>query len=134
MRIGIIGGGTIARLFLEHIAKGDLGDASVAVILGREGSARTQALAGQHGVKLVTAIEELIAQRPEAVIEAASHESVRAYGERVLDAGIALVVLSAGVMSDDALRGRLEAASLRRRALLHVPSGVSVAWMRLRRR
>lgn len=123
MRIGIIGGGTIARLFLEHIAKGDLGDASVAVILGREGSARTQALAGQHGVKLVTAIEELIAQRPEAVIEAASHESVRAYGERVLDAGIALVVLSAGVMSDDALRGRLEAASLRRRALLHVPSG-----------
>jgi aspartate dehydrogenase len=123
MRVGIIGGGTIARLFLEHIAKGDLGDAEVAVILGRQGSERTRALALQYGVKQVSTVDELIAAAPEAVIEAASHESVRAYGERVLDAGIALVVLSAGVLSDDALRARLEAASLQRRALLYVPSG-----------
>ncbi len=29
MRVGIIGGGTIARLFLEHIQRGELGDARV---------------------------------------------------------------------------------------------------------
>ncbi len=35
MRVAIIGGGTIARLFLEHIRCGDLGAAEVVAIVGR---------------------------------------------------------------------------------------------------
>ena len=35
MRIGIIGGGVIARLFLERIQRGDMGDAHVVAIQGR---------------------------------------------------------------------------------------------------
>ncbi len=35
MRVAIIGGGTIARLFLEHIKRGDMGDAEVVAIVGR---------------------------------------------------------------------------------------------------
>ena len=35
MRVGIIGGGSIARLFLEHIRRGDLGRVRVVVIAGR---------------------------------------------------------------------------------------------------
>jgi predicted dinucleotide-utilizing enzyme len=35
MRVGIIGGGTIARIFLEHIRRGELGAARVVAIAGR---------------------------------------------------------------------------------------------------
>lgn len=123
MRIGIIGGGTIARLFLTHIARGDLGDARVVAILGRAGSERSRVLAGEYDVALVATIDALIAERPAVVIEAASHESVQTHGESVLAAGIGLIVLSAGAMADDALRARLEAAAKRTGALLYVPSG-----------
>ena len=40
MRVGIIGGGTIARLVLEHVRAGDLGEASLIGLLGRTKSAR----------------------------------------------------------------------------------------------
>lgn len=123
MRVGIIGGGTIARLFLAHIAKGDLGDAQIVGILGRETSTRSRALAKEYGVSYVTDIDALIAERPAAVVEAAGHASVRDNAEAVLTAGIDLIVLSGGALADDELRGRLEAAARATGALLYVPSG-----------
>ncbi len=123
MRIGIIGGGTIARLFLEHIAKGELGDAQVVAILGRDESARSRALASQYSVSFVTDVGALIAARPAAVVEAAGHACVQDHAEALLAAGISLIVLSAGAMADDALRARLEAAARASGAMLYVPSG-----------
>lgn len=123
MRIGIIGGGTIARLFLKHIASGDLGDARVVAILGREGSERSRALAAEYGIELAVRVDTLLAAQPTVVVEAAGHEALRAYAERVLTAGVDLIVLSAGAMADDALRNRLEAAARASGALLYVPSG-----------
>ena len=123
MRIGIIGGGTIARLFLDHIARGDLGDARVVAILGREASERSRALAAEYGVEFVSTLDRLLETGPQVIVEAAGHEALRSHGERVLDAGVDLIVLSAGAMADDALRERLEAAARARRALLYVPSG-----------
>ena len=112
MRIGIIGGGTIARLFLEHIAKGDLGDAQVVAILGRQASERCAALAAQFAVNLVTDTGQLIAARPAVVVEAAGHASVGEHAEALLAAGIGVIVLSAGALADDGLRHRLEAAAV----------------------
>ncbi|MDP2705978.1 MAG: hypothetical protein Q8O70_00530 [Burkholderiales bacterium] len=50
MRVAIIGGGTIARLFLEHIKRGDLGDAEVVAIAGRSNVSRGKPLAAEFGV------------------------------------------------------------------------------------
>lgn len=123
MRVGIVGGGSIARLFLENIARGELGDARVVSILGREGSARTAALCAEFGVPLARDLDALIAAGPQVVVEAATHAWVEAGAERVLAAGIPLIVLSCGAMADDALRGRMEAAARASGALLYVPSG-----------
>jgi len=57
------------------------------------------------------------------VVEAASHEAVREYGEPLLRKGVALIVLSCGALCDDALRRKLERAAERSGALLSVPSG-----------
>jgi aspartate dehydrogenase len=123
MHVGIIGGGTIARLVLEHIKTGALRDSSVSAIMGRSVSSRGRGLASEYGVPYVTTLEKLIATRPEVVIEAASHDAVRDHVERLLASGIAVIVLSGGALADDSLRERLEAAARGSGALLYVPSG-----------
>ena len=123
MRVGIIGGGTIARLFIEHIRRGDLGRSRVVAIAGRNDRSRGKLLAKAYRVPFVTGLKALLAKKPEVVVEAASHEAVREYGEPLLRKGISLIVLSCGALCDDGLRRRLERAAARRGALFSVPSG-----------
>ena len=123
MRVAILGGGTIARLFLEHIRRGDLGDAEVVAIVGRSEQSRGKQLAAEFGVAFVTTLGELLTHRPDVVVEAASHEAVRLYCDTLLDAGVAVIVLSGGALCDDKLRARLEASAIKNDALLYVPSG-----------
>jgi aspartate dehydrogenase len=123
MRVAIIGGGTIARLFLEHIKRGDLGDAEVVAIVGRDGESRGKPLAHEYGIALVTSLAELLKHKPDVVVEAAGHDAVREFCGPLLDAGIAVVVLSGGALCDDKLRTALEASANKNRALLYVPSG-----------
>jgi len=123
MRIGIIGGGVIARLFLEHVARGDMGAARVVAIQGRSPASRGKPLAEQYDVPFVTSLDALIAERPDVVIEAASHDAVREFARPLLKQGIPVIILSGGALCDDALRARLEAAAAKYKALLYVPSG-----------
>ncbi len=123
MRIGIIGGGVIARLVLEHLRDGALGDVQVVAIAGRGLQSKGKPLAESFGIPFVVGLEALAAEKPEAVVEAASHEAVREYGEALLSRGVSFVALSGGALCDDALRDRLERAAAQHRALLYVPSG-----------
>ena len=123
MRVGIIGGGTIARLLLERIRAGELGAAQVVAVVGRSDASRGKPLSAAFDVPFVVGIDGLLACRPEVVIEAASHEAVRVFGPALLSAGVTLIVLSAGALAEDALRETLERAAAEHGALLYVPSG-----------
>jgi aspartate dehydrogenase len=123
MRIGIIGGGVIAKLFCEHVKRGDMGEAQVVAIVGRSDASKGKPLAASYGVPFVTSREDLLAAQPEVVIEAAGHEAVRDWGEALLARRIAFIVLSGGALCDDALRAKLEAAARDNHTLLYVPSG-----------
>jgi aspartate dehydrogenase len=124
LRIALIGGGTIARLLLEQVRAAQLGRFEVAALMGRAGGApRARSLAGEFSVKYVERREALVAAKPQAVIEAASHQAVREHLVALLDAGIGVVVLSAGALIDDALRRAAEQAAARSGALMYVPSG-----------
>ena len=124
MRVALLGGGSIARLFLDHIRRGDLGpDVEVVAVAGRSTASRGHALAGEYGVSFVIDLESLIAQRPDVVVEAASHDAVRVYCGPLLEKGVAVIVLSGGALCDDDLRARLERAAKASGALLYVPSG-----------
>lgn len=123
MRVGIIGGGTIARLFLEHIRRGELGRARVVAIAGRSERSRGRNIAADFRVPFVIGPKALLAKKPDVAVEAASHDAVREYGEALLKKGVALIVLSGGALCDDALRKKLERAAARSGALLSVPSG-----------
>lgn len=121
MRVAVLGGGTIARLLLEH--RTELPGTELFAIAGRSDASRGKALAAQFGLAYVVGREALLAQRPEAVVEAASHEAVREHLVALLDAGVGVIVLSAGALADDALRQAAERAAVRTGALFYVPSG-----------
>jgi len=123
MRIGIIGGGVMGRLFLNYIRAGELPGAQVVAVAGRNAQSKGRALADEFQVPFTTGIPALLAQKPEVVIESAGHDAVREYGEAVLTQGVDFIVLSGGVLADDALRARLEQAAAKNDALLYVPSG-----------
>lgn len=123
MRVGIIGGGTIARLLLEHVRRGDLGRWQVVAVAGRGDRSRGRALAKEFRVPYVVGLQALLSNKPDVVVEAASHEAVRQFGTGLLRKGVAVIVLSGGALCDDALRRRLERAARSGGALLSVPSG-----------
>jgi aspartate dehydrogenase len=123
MRVALLGGGTIARLVLEHRPPG----IEIVALAGRKAEAGTPtrgaALAREFGIPYGVGRDALLAARPQAVIEAASHEAVREHLVPLLQAGVSVVVLSAGALANDALREAAEAAAARSGALFYVPSG-----------
>src|SRR5262245_62231324 len=75
MRVGIIGGGTIARLFIEHVRRGELGRARIVAIAGRNERSRGRQLAGASRIPFVIGARALLAKKPDVVVEAASHDA-----------------------------------------------------------
>jgi aspartate dehydrogenase len=123
LRIALLGGGTIARLVLEQVRRGRFPGMEVVALAGRSEASPAAALAREFGVPYVVGGQALLALRPEAVLEAASHEAVRQHLVSLLEGGAGVVVLSAGALADDALREAAEAAAARSGALFYVPSG-----------
>lgn len=123
LRIALLGAGTIARLVLDHVRRGELPGVEIVAIAGRPGSERARLVGREFGIPVVSACAGLIEVRPGAVLEAASHEAVREYLLPLLDSGIKVVVLSAGALADNALRNAAERTAARSGALLYVPSG-----------
>src|SRR5262245_44586038 len=123
MGVGMMGGGTIGRLFIEYVRRGVLGRARNVASASRNGRSRGRQLAGASRIPFVIGARALLAKKPDVVVEAASHDAVRDYGEPLRRKGVALIVRSAGALCDDALRKKLERAAEKGGALLSVPSG-----------
>lgn len=123
MRLVLLGGGTIARLVLGHLQRGELDGVEVVAVVGRSAASRGAALGREFQVSFVVGLEAALEQRPDVVLEAASHAAVQAHLVPMLEAGLAVIVLSAGALCDDGLRAKAESAAARGGGLLYVPSG-----------
>jgi len=123
LRVAVLGAGTIARLVLEHAREGVLPGIEFVALSGRSAASRGASLGREFSLPYVVGRDALLEHKPDAVLEAASHEAVREHLVALLDAGVAVVVMSAGALADDALRRAGERAAARSGALLHVPSG-----------
>ena len=123
MRVALLGGGTIGRLVLSSARRGELAGVEIVALAGRSRTSPAGSLAAEFGIPYVLDRKELIAARPETVLEAASHAAVKEHLVALLEARINVVVLSAGALCDDGLRDAAEKAAGRSGALFHVPSG-----------
>jgi len=119
----VLGGGTIARLVLEQSRAGELPRVEFVALSGRSATSRGAALAREFNLGYVVGGAQLIEQKPDVVLEAASQAAVREHLVLFLEHGISVIVLSAGALTDDRLRHDAEHAAEKTGALLYVPSG-----------
>lgn len=120
VRLGVIGYGAIGREVVDAWRRGDLGPrielAAVLVRRPRE---------GEGDVPVTSDPERFLAARPDAVLECAGHEAVRAHGVHCLEAGADLVLTSIGALTDDALGEQLRrAAEAAGRRLILASAGI----------
>lgn len=102
LRIGFIGDGGISRSVRETLRNAPDIAFEVAGILNRQPSGEESAL---------DTVQDLIAARPDVVVECAGHSAIEEYAEPILRAGIPLMIVSIGSLADDALLARLRAAA-----------------------
>lgn len=125
MKVAVLGGGMIAGLVLEQAAAGGLPGIEIIALVGRRAASRSAELARKFAVPYLVGREALMERerRPDAVLEAASHDAVREHLVPLLRAGTSVIVLSAGALADEALKTAAEAAARTSGARLLVPSG-----------
>jgi aspartate dehydrogenase len=123
MKLGLLGGGTIARLVLEHLRRGEIPGFEVVAVASRSEGSRAAALAREFALRHVVGAAALRGLQPHIVLEAASHEAVQEHLVPLLEKGISVIVLSAGALADERLRVDAEGTAARSGARLYVPSG-----------
>lgn len=119
-RVGIIGLGAIGKRVLAALKKDHLPNAEYAVI---DPSAAAVGFAAENSIELFYGAGELLAWKPDLVIECAGHGAVVHVVPQVLEAGVDVVIASIGAMADRELAGKLESAAEKGGARLILVSG-----------
>jgi aspartate dehydrogenase len=130
MKLGLVGFGAIATLALDALVETLAAPLETLILFSRPSTledAQTW-VAGYAGrlareVTVVTDPTVLVEMKPDVVGEAAGHAALANVGERILAAGIDLIVSSVGALSDDALKRRLDQAAERAGARLLLSPG-----------
>jgi len=122
LRIALIGYGAIGQMLFELFREKKPAIDIVGVLV-REGRAEaTQKKVGRK-VAVVESLKALLKLKPDIVVEAASQQAVRDWGETILKKGIDLMVIATGAYGDPKLWHRHRKAAARSGARLRLPSG-----------
>ena len=117
MKVGILGCGNIASIISEY----DLGVDVVA--LYDKNLKKSKKLAEKFEAKACESFEEFIKKDFDTVLEIASYEAVKTYGERILNEGKNIIILSSGALMDEEFRKRLIKIAKEKNRFIRVPSG-----------
>ena len=104
-RIGLIGYGAIAKVLLDTLAQHRQDIEVIGIVRRKDGAS------APRPYRFCTDISELLALKPDLIVECAGHEALRAMGPAVLAAGTDLLVASTGALADRATEAALRAAA-----------------------
>lgn len=121
-RLGLVGCGFLGNIVADAYVKGLLPDYELVGVTSRT-PADAQATAERTGCKACEGIDQLLAMKPDCVVETASVECVRAIAEPVLAGGADLVVISIGAFADAAFYERVRATAAAHGTRVHIASG-----------
>jgi aspartate dehydrogenase len=117
-RIGLIGLGAIGAGVVRILGEAHPGQVEIVGALVRD-PGRPRA----SSIPRVGTVAELLAPRPDVVVEVAGHDGLRAHGADVLRAGVDLITVSAGALADPVLCDVLLRAAADGGARIRIPSG-----------
>lgn len=121
-RLALIGCGHLGRIVAEAYKKQLLPGYELVGVLGRD-TVRAEALAAEAGCKVCGGLDDLLALKPDYVVECASVQAVKDYALPLLRSGAELVLLSIGALADPAFRAEAEGAAVEGNTHLHLASG-----------
>lgn len=121
-RLALIGCGHLGRIVVEAYTKQLLPGYELMGVLGRD-PARAKALATEADCKPCGSLDDLLALKPDYVVECASVKAVKDYALPLLRSGVELVLLSIGALADPSFRAEAERAALEGNTHIHLASG-----------
>lgn len=122
LKIVLIGYGAISQMLFD-VLREKKPPIDILGVLVRPGRVKaTQKEVGRK-VAVVDSLKALLKLKPDVVVEAASQQAVRDWGESILKKGIDLMVIATGAYGDPLLWKRHCAAAARSGARLRLPSG-----------
>lgn len=122
LKIALIGYGAIGQMLFD-IFREKKPPIDIVGVLVRPGRAKaTQKQVGRK-VAVVESLKALLKLKPQVVVEAASQQAVRDWGETILKKGIDLMVIATGAYGDPKLWRKHLAAAEKSGARLRLPSG-----------
>ncbi|MBU2887816.1 DUF108 domain-containing protein [Gilvimarinus agarilyticus] len=126
-KLAIVGCGKLAHLVVEALLKGLLADYSLVGAQSRTAD-KTQRLCdkareGGHECTPCSTMDELLALKPDYIVETASPEAMRALALPALRQGISLVTLSIGALADTDFYQQVERTARDNNARVHLASG-----------
>lgn len=121
--VALIGCGNLGSRIARGIAAGDAGACTLTAVYNGARHAKAGRLAQETGAIACATLDELLATRPEYVVEAATGNVLREVAVPCLRAPASLIVLSTGAFADPALLDAAMASAREHRTKIHVASG-----------
>ncbi len=118
LRVGLIGLGTIGQGVVRLLQQQGTDSVQIVAALVRNPE-RSRAV----DTPIVRTLDELLALRPDLVVEVAGHDGLRQHGPAVLRAGFDLVAVSVGVLAHSEVYDEILAAAEEGGTQLNIASG-----------
>jgi aspartate dehydrogenase len=122
LKIALIGYGAISQMLFD-IFRDKKPAIDIVGVLVRPGRAKTTRKQVGRKVAVVESLKALLKLEPDVVVEAASQQAVRDWGETILKKGFDFMVIATGAYGDPKLWKRHLAAAAKSGARLRLPSG-----------
>lgn len=123
IRVAVMGCGKLGSIIARGIRDGKVKDCSLVGVFSRNRES-AEALAESCGCVACTRLEDLLALRPEYILEAATGEALLEHGVQCLEAGCHLICLSVGALSNEDFFMRSEKKAREHGVKLVAASGV----------
>lgn len=123
-RVGLLGSGSLGTIIAGALAEGKIPACRLVGVLGN-GMERSSALAKQVGCAACRDLGELLALKPDYILEAASGAALKEHAAAILGAGCNLISLSNGVYSDEEFTATLADIARAKGVHLYMAPGVT---------
>ncbi len=118
----IAGCGHLGRIVCKAYKDGLLEDYSLIAAFSRKKEDAEEIVSGTEATA-VDSMDEIIALKPDYIIETASIALLKQFAVKALDGGISLIPLSIGAFADSAFKAEAMEAARESGARIHIPSG-----------
>jgi len=121
LRLALLGCGFLNNIVASAVKDGLLPEYELVAVMGRNG--RADSFAKIFRCKACDSIEELLAEKPDYTVEAASVGAIRSYSVPVLAGGSNLVILSIGAFADAEFYRQVKDTAAANGRKVYLPSG-----------